>query len=128
MFAQFLERKPRGVFALAAMRAVVVRVIDVRQGCGLELGVFHALKLAPTGCGLLLYNSYSEDTNHLLYKADADAATAVRMAGPDEGIPARRRNLEEMFATAQTLPPYVVHAVASGAAVLPILEVRDEFE
>jgi hypothetical protein len=34
MLAQFLERESGGVFALSAIRAVVVRVVDVREGCG----------------------------------------------------------------------------------------------
>jgi len=59
------------VFAFAAVRSVVVRVIDVRERCGLELGVFHVPTLTPAGCGLLLYNSYSLGTEQILYKADA---------------------------------------------------------
>lgn len=57
--AQFYQREPRGVRALAAIRAVIVRVVDVRLGRGLELAVFHAPTLTLAGCGLLRYNSYS---------------------------------------------------------------------
>jgi hypothetical protein len=59
------------VFALAAIRAVVVRVIDVRECGGLELGIFHVRTLTPGGCGLLLYKSYSICVESVLYKADA---------------------------------------------------------
>jgi hypothetical protein len=34
--AQLHQREPRRVFALAAIRTVIVRIIDVREGCGLE--------------------------------------------------------------------------------------------
>ena len=67
MLAQFLERETCGVIALAAVRAVVLRIIDVRERCGLELGVLHVRTLAPTGCGLLLYNSYSFSVTWALY-------------------------------------------------------------
>ena len=59
------------MFALAAIRTVIVRIIDVREGGSLQLGVFHERTLAPAGCGLLLYNSYSTAGKSVLYKADA---------------------------------------------------------
>jgi len=59
------------MFALATVGTVVVRIIDVRKGCSLELGVFHVPTLAPVGCGLLLYNSYSLNTRGALYKTIA---------------------------------------------------------
>jgi hypothetical protein len=65
------ERESRGMFALAAIRPEVLPVIDVREGGSLQLGVFHVPKLAPAGCGLLLYKSYSVATETILYKADA---------------------------------------------------------
>ena len=75
VLAQFLERKPCGVLALTAVRAVVVRIIDVCEGCSLEFGVFHMPTLTPVGCGLLLYNSYSLSTRRALYNdMRADAA------------------------------------------------------
>ena len=59
MIAQFLERETCGVLALAAVRAIEIRIVDVREGCGLELGVFHGLTVARVGCGVLLCKSYS---------------------------------------------------------------------
>jgi hypothetical protein len=50
MLTQLLERQSSSVFALAAIRAVKVRIVDVREGCGLELSVFHVQTLAPAGC------------------------------------------------------------------------------
>jgi hypothetical protein len=63
-----------GVLALAAVRAVEVRIVDMRECCGLELGIFHVPTLPPTGRELLLYNSYSFSAKRALYndmKADA---------------------------------------------------------
>ena len=59
MLAEFLEGETGSVLALAAVRAVEVGIIDVREGCSLERGVFHVSTVTPAGCGLLLYNSYS---------------------------------------------------------------------
>ncbi len=56
--AQFHQREPRRVPALAAMRAVVVRIVDVREGCGFELGV-HPVTVTPLGCGNPWDSSYS---------------------------------------------------------------------
>lgn len=79
MLAQFLERKTCSVLALAAVRAVEVRIINVREGCGLELGVFHVPTVAPAGCGLLLYNSYSIGTWRALYKHRCKVDAAERL-------------------------------------------------
>ena len=46
-----------------------VRIMDVGEGGGLELGVFHVPTVAPGDCGLLLYNSYSSMTAQTLYKS-----------------------------------------------------------
>jgi hypothetical protein len=72
MLAQFLERQSSGMLALTTVRAVVVRIVNVREGCGLELGIFHAPTLRPAGCGLPMYNSYSLGTNRVLYKVIVD--------------------------------------------------------
>lgn len=40
--AELHQRHSRGVLALAAIRAVVIAVIDVRERCGFEGGEFHA--------------------------------------------------------------------------------------
>jgi len=56
------------MLALAAVRAEEVRIIHMREGCGLELGVFHVSTLPPAGCGLLLYKSYSVSIKCVLYK------------------------------------------------------------
>ena len=45
--------------ALAAVRAEVVRVVDVSEGGGFELGIVHGATVPPVACGSLLYNSYS---------------------------------------------------------------------
>jgi hypothetical protein len=55
------------VLTLATIRAVVVTVIDVREGRGFELGVLHASTVAPIAWGLLLYNSYSGPAALILY-------------------------------------------------------------
>jgi diphthamide biosynthesis methyltransferase len=55
------------VLALPAIRAVVVAVIDVCEGRGFELGVFHTATIAPVACGLLGYNSYSVGPITTLY-------------------------------------------------------------
>ncbi len=47
---QFHQRKTCRVLALATIRAVVVRVVNVSEGCGLQLGVFHAVTATPLGC------------------------------------------------------------------------------
>ena len=75
------------MLALAAVRAVEIRVVDVREGRGLELGVFHGPTVARGGCGLLLYKSYSLRAERLLYKADAAAA---RRRCPQEGLAMKR--------------------------------------
>jgi RNA polymerase sigma factor (sigma-70 family) len=80
VLAQFLERKARGVFAFSAVCAVVVRIIDVCEGCSLELGVLHRPTLTPVGCGLLLYNSYRVIARRALYK-DMRADAAERLGG-----------------------------------------------
>ena len=77
MLAQFLKRETGGVRALAAVRPIEIRVIDVCEGSGLELCVFHGPTLACVGCGLLLYKSYSLGAERVLYKADA----AERLCG-----------------------------------------------
>lgn len=59
--------------ALAAVRAIEIGIVDVREGGGLKLGAFHRLTLAPAGCGLLLYKSYSLGTGRTLYAVDAAA-------------------------------------------------------
>ncbi len=59
MLAQFFERQSGRVPALAAVRPIEIRIIDMCERRGLELGVFHVLTIAPDGCGLLMYNSYS---------------------------------------------------------------------
>jgi hypothetical protein len=66
---QLHERQPRGVLASAAIRAVIIGIIDVRERIRFEPGVLHAPTLAPVGCGLLVYNSYSIDRCSTLYKA-----------------------------------------------------------
>jgi|SRR5271165_2351853 len=71
MLAQFLEREARGMLALAAVCAVIIRVVDVGEGCGLQFRVFHLPTLACAGCGLLMHKSYSVDTERELDKADA---------------------------------------------------------
>jgi hypothetical protein len=81
MRAQFLKRETCGVRALTAVRAVVVRIIDVCEGCGLELGVLHMPTLAPVGCGLLLYNSYSLSAKRALYNEDIRTDAAERHNG-----------------------------------------------
>ena len=56
------QRQPCRVLALSAIRAAIVTVVDVREGRGFELGVFHAATVVSIACGLLRYNSYvSED-------------------------------------------------------------------
>ena len=70
------------MLALATVRAVEVRIIDVREGCSLKLGVFHQPTLAPGACGSLLYNSYSFRTERTLYSSfKKDAATRLGVAG-----------------------------------------------
>jgi hypothetical protein len=69
MRSQFHEGQPGGVFALAAVGAVVVRVIDVCERVGFELGVLHTPTLAPVGCALLVYNLYSVQGIPTLYNA-----------------------------------------------------------
>jgi hypothetical protein len=71
MCAEFYQREPSGVLALATVGAVKVRIIDVSEACRLELGVFHVRRLQPAGCGLPLYKSYSVGAKRVLYKADA---------------------------------------------------------
>jgi hypothetical protein len=61
------QGEPSGVLALAAVGAVEVRIIDMREGCGLKPGVFHLPTVAPSCCGLLLYNSYSVGGKRVLY-------------------------------------------------------------
>src|ERR1039457_6672782 len=61
------QGKPRRVFALTAVRPVIVRVIDVCEGCGFKFGVLHSPRLSPGGCGLLVYNSYSISMDRELY-------------------------------------------------------------
>jgi hypothetical protein len=56
------------MLAPATVGAEVIGIVDVREGCGLELGVFHAPKLAHGGCGSLVYKSYSRGTRRGLYK------------------------------------------------------------
>jgi hypothetical protein len=60
LLAQLLEGQSSRMLALAAIRTVVVRVIDVHKGGGFEPGVFHLPTLRSPGCGLLLYNSNSD--------------------------------------------------------------------
>jgi hypothetical protein len=68
------------MLALAAVRAVVVAVIDVREGRGFELCVFHAATVAPIACGLLRYNLYSVGRVTTLY-ADFARSRRSRSAG-----------------------------------------------
>jgi hypothetical protein len=49
--AQLHQRQSRRVLAGAAVRAVVVRVIDVSEAIGLELGEFHVATLPRPACG-----------------------------------------------------------------------------
>src|SRR5271163_68211 len=56
------------MLAYAAVGAVEVRIIDLREGCGFQLGVFHLPTLTPVGCGLLLYNSCSLSVRRTLYE------------------------------------------------------------
>jgi hypothetical protein len=57
------------MLAPATVGAVEIRIIDVREGCRLELGVFHPPKVAPVCCGLLLYKSYSMRRKRTLYNS-----------------------------------------------------------
>jgi hypothetical protein len=66
------------VRALAAVGAIEIRVIDVCEGSGLELGVCHGPTLTCVGCGLLLYKSYSLGTEWVLYMVDAAAAGTAK--------------------------------------------------
>jgi uncharacterized membrane protein len=70
MFAQYLERQPGSVFALAAEGTVKVGIIDVGEGAGIELGVVHVRTVKREGCGLLVYKSYSERAAPTLYAPD----------------------------------------------------------
>lgn len=87
MLAEFLERETGSVLALAAVRAVEVRIIDVREGSSLELGVFHVSTVTPAGCGLLLYKSSSIATKRGLYRSDAAERLGGRTAR-QEGLAA----------------------------------------
>jgi hypothetical protein len=76
------------VFALAAMRAVIVGIVDVGEGGGLEFGVLHGTTVTRITCGLPRDNSYSgfelrvlDEDRGLSYKADA--------AEPFDGIAAK---------------------------------------
>jgi hypothetical protein len=69
MCAQFYEGESSGVLALAAVSAVEIRIIDVRQGCRFKFGVFHRPTVAPACCGLLLYKSYSVRAMRTLYNS-----------------------------------------------------------
>jgi hypothetical protein len=65
--AQLSQREPRGMLALAAIRTVVIRVIDVREGRSLELGIFHGATLPVCGCEHPRDNSYSSASSSRLY-------------------------------------------------------------
>src|SRR5450631_4023749 len=67
--------QPRTVPALAALRAVVVRVVDITEFGGFEASVFHGRTVEPTACGSLLYKSYSSGHSALLYKRARCAVT-----------------------------------------------------
>ena len=61
------ERYPGSMLTHAAVRAVIVAVIDMSEGSRLELCVFHARTLVPVACALLLYNSYRIEDGRILY-------------------------------------------------------------
>lgn len=53
--------------ASAAIRTVVIRIVNVGQAGGFERGEFHRRTLPLRGCGSLLYNSYSREAAYELY-------------------------------------------------------------
>jgi hypothetical protein len=56
---------------LGLLVALILRAKRKMQFIPVLAGGFHVPKLAPAGCGLLLYKSYSVATETILYKADA---------------------------------------------------------
>jgi hypothetical protein len=56
-FARSLTNDNRAACLHLRLGAVVVAVIDVREGRGFELGIFHSATVASITCGLLRYNS-----------------------------------------------------------------------
>jgi hypothetical protein len=58
---------------------VIVRIVDVSESDGLELGVLHAPTLPPAGCGLLLYNSYSDRTSFAIWRVGERTTTQLLM-------------------------------------------------
>src|SRR5580658_2266566 len=66
--AELHQRQSRGVLALSAIGSVIVRVIDMGEGCSLEAGVFHAPTLVATACEHPRDNSYSARQGSGLYK------------------------------------------------------------
>ena len=76
MRAQRREREASGVFALSAVGAVEIRIVNVCESRRLELGVFHRPTVAPIRCGLLLYNSYSVRSSRTLYDAGSPHAAS----------------------------------------------------
>ncbi len=65
--AKSRQRKARAVLALAAIRPVVVRIIDVGERCGFELCVRHTSTLAEAACEHPWDNSYSSEGSRTLY-------------------------------------------------------------
>jgi hypothetical protein len=65
--AQFAQAQSRRVQAASAVSAEVVRVIDIAQQRGFELGIIHALTIARGTCGALVDISYSVCDRGLLY-------------------------------------------------------------
>ena len=49
------------------MATIVVSVGHVFERCCFEARVFHARNVAPSSCGLLVYNSYSVWIREILY-------------------------------------------------------------
>jgi hypothetical protein len=58
MCAQFHQREPSGMLARATICAVVIRIVDMGERGGVELGVFHCATLPAVGCGHPWDNSY----------------------------------------------------------------------
>jgi hypothetical protein len=74
------QRQSRRVPALAAVRAVVVAVIDMRESGGFKLGELHSPTLAGTACGYPRDNSYSSEHAKVLYRGAASKNEKSRRA------------------------------------------------
>ena len=65
------------VLALAAVGAVVVRIIHVGEGCSLKTGVLHEPQDTAGRLWMLMYKSYSTGVARLLDKSTKSAVIAA---------------------------------------------------